>query len=400
MMLSKYVHQLVLGLSISIGGVIAHADISSPTVSVPPRGSHGFPFSSSALNLRAHGYVEEEFFIAGSAPAYVGAAAFGTDGKWNATINPGVIAPYKTRLLVRRPNNSHFNGTVIVEWLNVSSGVDGTPDWSLVHPELLREGYAYVGVSAQYIGVAFNKEWDAARYNSLSHPGDSFSYAIYAQAAKAIRSPAASGVKPLGNLTGKIRAVIAMGESQSASRLWTYYNAIHPRDKIYDGFFIHSMGSAAALSQSYAGTGLGGSGVVIIPAPNGVPATPDINVPSGAGAVIRNDLKEPVFFLNTETDVSGIFGFPALHSQPDSRVFRLWEVAGTAHADAYLLAVGAKDAEKSGVPGSFECGIPPINSGPHRFVARAAVHGLNRWVRSGVLPRTAPRLRIENFALV
>src|SRR5690606_31504961 len=101
-----------------------------------------------------------------------------------------------------------------------------------------------------------------------------------------------------------------------------------------------------------------------------------------------------------ETDVSGIFGFPALHSQPDSRVFRLWEVAGTAHADAYLLAVGAKDAEKSGVPGSFECGIPPINSGPHRFVARAAVHGLNRWVRSGVLPRTAPRLRIENFALV
>ena len=62
-------------------------------------------------------------------------------------------AGYKTRILVRRPTNpAHFNGTVLVEWMNVSAG-ESAPDWDFLNPMLMRDGYAYVGVSAQALGV-------------------------------------------------------------------------------------------------------------------------------------------------------------------------------------------------------------------------------------------------------
>jgi hypothetical protein len=49
------------------------------------------------------------------------------------------------------------------------------------------------------------------RYGKLSHPGDAFSYDIYSQAGRAIRS--AGGVKVLGPLA--LKHVLAVGESQS-----------------------------------------------------------------------------------------------------------------------------------------------------------------------------------------
>jgi len=59
-------------------------------------------------------------------------------------------APYVTRLLVRRPlDPARFNGTVIVEWLNVTSGFDIDIVAGELWRETLRSGYAYVGVSTQ-----------------------------------------------------------------------------------------------------------------------------------------------------------------------------------------------------------------------------------------------------------
>ena len=79
-----------------------------------------------------------------------------------------------------------LNGTVILEWLNVSGGVDANPDYASVEEELLRGGYAWVGVSAQVAGVnggmspGFGlKTWDPDRYGTLVHPGDSYAYDIF-----------------------------------------------------------------------------------------------------------------------------------------------------------------------------------------------------------------------------
>jgi hypothetical protein len=363
---------------------LAAAQVPSPTIEGPITGGLGMPFiAATTFDLAQVGYSEAEYFISGTATAYTNDGPLTRDGRW--TVRPGASAAYKTRILVYLPaKRKQFNGTVFVEWLNVSAGLDAAADWINAHTELIREGSAWVGVSAQFVGVEGGpallsiipsplKTTDPARYGSLVHPGDSFSYDIFSQAGQAIRHP--SGPRPLGDL--KVKKVIAVGESQSAFRMVTYINAVHPLAGIYDGFLVHSRGAGAA----------------------GLSEAPEPAIPAPQPAPIRTDLRVPVLVFETETDL--LFLSYAAEPQEDSERFRLWEVAGTAHADTYTVAVGRTDlggspnaAEliltSSPLPG-FTCAAP-INSGPQHFVLNAAVHALNRWVRRGIPPPRAPRL--------
>jgi hypothetical protein len=42
---------------------------------------------------------------------------------------------------------------VILEWLNVSAGFDAPAHWMLTHRQVVRAGWAWVGVSAQRAGI-------------------------------------------------------------------------------------------------------------------------------------------------------------------------------------------------------------------------------------------------------
>src|SRR4029078_13197143 len=100
-------------------------------------------------------------------------------------------------MLVRRPADAkRFNGIVVVEWLNVTANAEGAADFMQMQEELLRQGYVWVGIGAQAAGVnsprSGLKDWDKARYGSLQHPGDAYSYDIFSQAADALRHPKAS----------------------------------------------------------------------------------------------------------------------------------------------------------------------------------------------------------------
>jgi hypothetical protein len=363
----------------------APAQVPSPTLEGPITGN-GRPFiASTNFDLAQVGYMQEEFFISGTATAYTSAGPLTSDGKW--TVSPGNTAAYKTRILVYRPTSpKKFNGTVLVEWLNVSGGLDAAPDWLGAHTELIREGFAWVGVSAQYVGVEGGpslgianlplKLVNPARYGSLVHPHDSFSFDIFSQAGQAVRHPA--GVRPLGDLV--IKKLIAAGESQSAFRLVTYINAAHPVAGIYDGFLVHSRGAGGApLSES--------------------PQTP---IAPPRSVLIRTDLRVPVLTFETETDLTFLGYFS--DRQPDGKRFRLWEVAGTAHVDAYTLATGPTDLGDSPdvaklvvttdpIPGIITCPLP-VNAGPQHFVLNAAIDALARWVRGGRPPRRARRLEV------
>src|SRR5580700_1406741 len=106
----------------------------------------------AAFDLAALGYLEEEYFLSGQACAYKIDGERGSDGRWAAT--PGDSAGYLTRIVVRRPLDAgRFNGTVTVKWLNVSAGTDAEPDWACTHRHLIREGFAWAGVSAQRAGI-------------------------------------------------------------------------------------------------------------------------------------------------------------------------------------------------------------------------------------------------------
>jgi hypothetical protein len=383
----------VIGLSVALSAVPATAEArSSQAQAAVLAAVPGKPvLMLGNYDLAPLGYQVEEFFLSGTATSYRLPGPATSDGKWNAV--PDATAPYVTRMVVIRPSDpARFNGTVLVEWLNVTAGQDTPADWMLAHREMLRKGYAYVAVSAQKVGVEGGesvmgqgvplKTADAARYAKLSHPGDAFAFDIFSQAGKALkaRQPA-----PLGPLTPS--RVLAIGESQSAAFLTTYVNAVDRLAKVYDGFLVHSrLGSSAALDGSRM---------------RGGPSTvPDY-------VAFRPDLRVPVLAFITETDLLGarLSGYHAAR-RPDDSHLRVWEVAGTAHADNYLFMgafadSGSLTAEQlakifrpitTSAAGQAE---KPFNLGmPHHYGVQAALDALDRWVRDGKAPASTPLLTL------
>ncbi|MBI1784054.1 hypothetical protein HYR69_02835 [Candidatus Sumerlaeota bacterium] len=140
------------------------SEVPRPAVEGPVTGGKG----RTTFDLATVGYTESEYFFSGTARSYVNAGSFGADGKWSVT--PGETAAYKTRMLVIRPIEAgKFNGSVVVEWLNVSGGIDAAADWIMMHTELIRDGFAWVGVSAQFVGVEGGPALMGVRSIPLNH---------------------------------------------------------------------------------------------------------------------------------------------------------------------------------------------------------------------------------------
>ena len=119
--------------------------------------------------------------------------------------------------------------------------------------------------------------------------------------------------------------IIALGESQSALFLTTYINAVDPLAQVYDGFLVHSrFGPAAPLD--------GGSIFDVL------------ETTTSQAVRFRSDLRVPLVTIITETDLFG-GRRQGYHSarQPDNQWLRVWEIAGTAHADNYTIQVAPID---------------------------------------------------------
>lgn len=379
----------------SAGAAAAKDPVPVPKVEGPILPTSGISFiASTTFPLSQVGYEESEFFLSGKATAYKSSTPLTKNGRWH--VSPAATAPYKTRVVIYRPTNpKRFDGTVVVEWLNVTAGIDAPAAWLSSHIQMIRDGMAYVGVDAQAGGINGQagsiasqdlagglKQVDPARYGSLRHPGDSFSYSIYEQAGRAIQ---ADGPKLLGGL--KPKRVLALGESQSAFRLVTYIDALQPLSPgIYDAYFVYSRG---------------GDGADLSQAPQATITTPD-------PTFIRTDLHVPVFLFETEADVLGLGYLPA--RQPPTRYIREWEVAGSAHDDTYGLlysrsdngnGVADTDAFQSmldppadPIPGIVDCEAP-INAGSHTYELRAAMVAVNKWMATGHAPLQSPRLEVS-----
>ena len=180
---------------------------------------------------------------------------------------------------------------------------------------------------------------------------------MYAQIGQALRAP---HQKALGGL--KPKHILAVGESQSAFYLTTFADAIQPLTNTYDGIFIHSRGGSGA---SLAGTSIASS------------SGPD-------NLRIRTDLKVPVFMSQTQTDLIQLGYAPA--QQPNTAKIRTWEIAGTAHADAYTVGAAAS---------LLGC-TTPVNSGPQHNVVQAAFTAFDKWVDNGTPPPSPPPFKLSS----
>jgi Alpha/beta hydrolase domain len=330
----------------------------SAVVSPPVRPGDAASLIAGAWDpaLEAAGYAQREYFVSGTAHSFRAAGQESNAGTWKVV--PAASAPYRTRIVVRTPTEpARFNGTVVVEWLNVSGGGDGAVDSVYLSPELERAGFAWVGVSVQAVGVDNLRQKDPARYGSLTDPGDQYSYDIFSQVGRAlIASGPANPLAPLHPTR-----LLAVGESQSAIYLTTYIDAVQPISHVFDGFLVHSRAGGAA------------------PVPGGSPSGNML-----AGSVrIRSDIGVPVLMMITETDE--MFGRYYLARQPDSRFVRLWDIAGASHADTYIVA----PAELQSL------GCTSIDEAPSHFVFEAALSAVDAWIRSGKPPASAPRMDVS-----
>jgi len=331
-------------------------------------GTISLPTDLREFDISTVGYVQEEWFASGIATAYVAVGGTGLDGRWDT--QPASTAAYKTRIIVRRPGNpSDWNGTVIVEWLNVSGPFEIYAAWSYMWPAMVDAGAVHIALTAQAFGIEGGdsllgdmgpvpglRESNPERYGSLVHPGDSYSFDIASQVGAALKSQAAAalfGGRPAERL-------IMSGEGQSAGFLVTYINAVQPVANAYDGFFVHKRGGSAA--------NLDGSLNI-----------DDALNPIQIGVQIRDDLDDPVLIFETETDIT-VQRYAAAR-QVDTDLIRTWEVAGAAHADAHFVG------------GSFDACGRPINNGPHHYVATAGLAAIMRWVEQGETPPRSDRIQ-------
>jgi hypothetical protein len=334
--------------------------VTGPIVAtgIPGNPAHDYPFFASNHDLALRGYLEDEYLVNGTASRYETPPSGETGHVLDAD------HPYTTRIIVRRPADPHrFNGTVVVEWLNVTNGFDADNAWFFAWEHLLDSGYAWVGVSAQRVGVDRMKAWSPKRYGTLdvtqggTITDDALSYDIYRQVGVVLRHRGAS-IDVLGGL--RPQHIIATGESQSAFRLSTYVNSVDPLDREYDGFLLLST----------------------------------------LGMHIRTDIARPVFKISTEFDVQDA---EAGARQPDSKLFRAWEMAGTSHVD-YHLRLSREPLELRDLGTSSEatlaptCGIPTIGTRvPAGDIMGAAYDELVRWVSGGAPPPSAPKIVVASM---
>lgn len=350
-----------------VGGADATASsyqVPVPTVTGPigSAGIHGHPLWDSFYNLSDLGYDEQEYFISGIAKTYA---------------TPSTQAPYTTRIIVRRPKDaSKFNGTVILDWVNVTAQFENAVDTLEAHQLFHREGFAYVHVSAQSAGLCCLPEltpklWDPVRYMAISHPGDDYSFDMFSQIAKAMKSP--PEVDPMAGL--KVRKIIAVGQSQSGTRMRDYLIQVQPEAKVIDAFLVHSDGSGEKTYPSD-------------------PAVPTIQL------------------------------FSEREATPDapnvSHNYRLWEIAGAAHQDFWIgyhqvegqalravadtpqqpgsgddaLHIAAGNYGEQIDPGQLVCVVQGTQF-PLRYSVMAAIHYLDRWIKSGTPPPKGARYEFD-----
>lgn len=397
-----------------VSGTVAAADrdpeeIPLPAVEGPITGGSrtGGPKESDPRDLSQWGYVEEEYFLSGEA------IALGPPGlQADVADDVGAVSPYTTRMIVWRPEeltagtgthregppadtpgsgppadvpgggSGGFSGTVVINWPNQTLQEDNPVTIMNCLEYLAEQGHIGVLLSAQKQGVDGSplgcRFWDPVRYGDLEHPGDTYSYDILSQCTKLLKEGPADDSGSVDPLYGqRATHVYASGVSQSAGMLLEYINRVQELHGVVDGFLPFNTGST----------------------------------PQERGD-IRDDLV-PILWLTSEDEAT-------VERRADAGLFKLWEVAGASHVNAYTSywrgqvrnrdqgSVGGTghpeewdDAEAGqyGEMGSGIC-VTQGNYFPYRYALNAGIKQLDEWVRDGADPPTADRIARDDEGTV
>ena len=334
-------------------------EVTGPVPSHPGDTGNDYTFFSSDLGLEDRGYLEEEFIYSGSANVYDATVAGGIGANPTPSPTANIVSSdhdYTTRMVVRRPARARdFNGTVVVEWLNATSNYDVEALWFRTHEYFLRDGIAWVGITAQSGPITHPtlglKAFSPTRYGDLDltdggqlTSGDRLSFDAYAQGVQAVRN---AGV--LGSLQPRITSVLGAGVSQSAGRLSVFTNAIQTRyQNVLDAVLLYIGGER-----------------------------------------MRDDLDLPVFKVLSETEYTAPASANEITSlQPDTDRMRTWSVAGTSHSDwaSFAVRYALLQRDQPTAPLRDNCLNPSRSRVPDRYTLSSAMDQAVDWAEHGIQP--------------
>lgn len=353
--------------------------------------------SQTPLNLPAYGYMEEEYFISGTANVY----------DWDSDGNVKVRdldAPYTTRIVVRRPiDPKRFSGTVWADMLSPARGYDFPEQWGYSNYYLMDHGDVSVGITMFPMTIRALRKFDPKRYATMmmanpEHPlqpcpaaGNNYDYEmepglrwdIVSQVGTLLRSNFPS--RPLADL--KVERMFLY--AQTGGDLQAYIPAFHSLARledgkpIWDGYFMKDGGGPTALNQC------------------------GQRVPTGAPQRMIRNIGVPVIRLLVEDMVLGIYDARRPDSDEPNDRYRLYEVPGATHSDGtsvfnWLPSLKTLQELNSEVvtpfwPFTFSC-TPRVglNDYPVHYLVAGAMRNLDEWVKNGTPPPRADLIEVVN----
>ena len=344
--------------------------------------SHPY-MNSWDVDLASFGYVEQEFFVSGTANVY----------DWPVDNQLPILTPnlpYTDRILVRRPANPHhFSGSVIVEPIHPIYGGDAVI-YSKIYPNLFARGDAWVGIN-QPSAVAGLQLFDPERYEPLSvpsvtcpgsppAPNAGVLWDIISQVGALLKSHSRSN--PLAGF--RVEYLYLTGYSQTGGVCVTYLNNIHRFatlhncETVYDGYVLGAAGRSHIPINACA-------------------------TPPNDGQMIIKPSSATVIQAMTQEETVATF----LQRRPDSNHpgdrYRRYEVAGASHFQRYKFISGGavaspEDLARAGVaPPSLAClGDRMVNNLPYYMILQQAFDNLDLWVREGIPAPRAPLIEVIN----
>jgi len=330
LLIERLLSSVCIGSFLIVGpALIASAGPTDPVVVEDPPIGEGEPFVPGVRLVAElpREYVEEEFFVSGTATLYNYAN--------NPPLSPSDVVgiddlPYQTRIMVRRPvNPKKANGTVVIEWWNSTAGFDTAPAWDTSAEYFANEGVTYVGVTNSATSIGFMVSGCSAfggpptcgtRYSTLSIPENGLAYDIVNQLTNLLKSDDPDNPLPPAY---RPDIVLHAGESQQAGSVVTFASGFH-EPGLSDGYFVQSGFNSRPINF---GSACGQAGSDAFP-----DCTPRLQYPA---SLVSTDLPVPVYQTVTQTDFEGL-GFRVFGRQPDTPTYRYYEITGGSHTTVHI----------------------------------------------------------------